>query len=114
MSNDIPTAYSTIGQSMRNAETMLDEAMIAYSGLLAEMLKMRRNLGLSMLHGHDAVAHCAHTISGLAEARGHGMRSHKAGNITRERLGREATAVGDCCSSENPFTTSRNGLSVVA
>jgi hypothetical protein len=83
-----------VAQKLFATEAALDAAMTEAGELLAEMLKARRELGLSAVVGDAASAKLVEAIASLGEARSAVVAAHGELDDVRVRIGVRTKGLG--------------------
>ena len=76
------------------SENAVDAAMVETAELMADLLKARKDLGISAVVGDRAAAKLAEAMSALSEARSAMVEAHGELNETKLRLGIRTKLTG--------------------
>jgi hypothetical protein len=76
------------------SENAVDAAMVETAELMADLLKARKDLGISAVVGDRAAAKLAEAMSALSEARSAMVEAHSELNETKLRLGIRTKMAG--------------------
>ena len=77
------------------AEQAIEEALRTGAELMARLSTARREMGLSMVLGGEAVSRSSAALSALAVARAETAACHDALSLLKVRAGLGAVAIGD-------------------
>lgn len=83
-----------VAQKLFSTEAALDTAMTEAAELMAEMLKARRELGLSAVVGDNASAKLVEALAALGEARTAIVAAHGELDQVRVRIGVRTKGLG--------------------
>jgi len=76
MSNSINTMAARLQCDVPNAEARIDDAMIAVSSLMTNMVTARREIGVAAKTGHSSILRLAKAQVSLVEVSGDVLRVH--------------------------------------
>jgi len=83
-----------VAQKLFATEAALDTAMTEAAELMAEMLKARRELGLSAVVGDDAAAKMVEALAAMGQARSALVGAHGQLDQVRVRIGVRTKGLG--------------------
>lgn len=83
-----------VANKLYATEAAVDAAMVEVSGMIAELVQARKDMGLSAVVAHGASAKFAEAVQALAEARSAIVDAHAQLDETRLRVGIRTKMIG--------------------